>query len=93
MFLNIMSFIVIPSINIHLYLILSLHPPVLCSPLQSEDANVTLIIYPCRPGYSLRKGESGLAICVCVGAEENPFAVLSCDNEDNTILLRVTLLL
>ena len=62
-------------------------------PLQSEDANVTLIINSCRPGYSLRTSERGLAICVCVGAEDNPIAVLNCDDEDNTILLRVKLLL
>ena len=65
----------------------------LCSPPQSENANVTLNVNPCRPGYALQMDEGGLTTCVCVGAEENPLAVLSCDHDNNAVLLWVSSLL
>ena len=56
---------------------------------KARDARVTLIITSCPPGYSLRIGEDGLATCLCVGAEDTPFAVLDCSAESNSVLLRV----
>ena len=49
------------------------------------------MVAPCPPGYSLRvDGEGGLATCLCVGAEDTPFATFDCDGESSTVLLRVS---
>ena len=44
---------------------------------------------PCKGGYNLQLTDSNVATCVCNGAQDNPFAVLDCDDKKDAIILRV----
>lgn len=55
-----------------------------------SDVNVTLVVRSCLPGYSLMIGGDGLDTCMCVGANNNPSAVIACNPDSETMKLRVS---
>ena len=51
--------------------------------------NITLEVRPCLPGYQMLLDNENNAKCICVGARDKSSAVLECDDDNNTIILRV----
>ena len=51
-------------------------------------------IESCLPGYELKssRADPNVMECKCVGSQEDPFSVIDCHEEQETIHLRVSLL-
>ena len=60
-----------------------------CINLQYDFLELNLTVLTCQAGYNLRSTGSNIATCVCTGAEDNSFAVLDCDDDNEAIILRV----